>query len=89
MTHLGNISQKRIEGATAFTTPRTLKELKSFLGLINYFKDHLCDHPVIAHPLHQPVADTTKSGNKTLAWDEHADAAFEVLKTIIHDCQNL
>ena len=37
------MSQKRIEGAIAFTTPRTLKELQSFLG----FKDHaLIDRPL-------------------------------------------
>ena len=44
------MSEKRIEGAIAFTTPRTLKELQSFLGLINYFKDHLRDYSLMPVP---------------------------------------
>jgi hypothetical protein len=36
-----NMSQKRIEGTIAFAEPSMLKELQSFLGLVNYFKDHL------------------------------------------------
>jgi len=72
-----NMSQKRIEGAIAFTTSRTLKELQSFLGLINYFKDHLRDHALIARPIYQLVADATKSGDKTLVSDELVDVAFK------------
>ena len=83
-----NMSQIRIEGETAFTTPRTLKE-QYFLGLINYFKDYILDHSLISRPLYQIVADVTKSGNKTLVWDEHADTAFEALNTSFHHCQKL
>ena len=78
-----NMSQKRIEGAIAFTTPRTLKELQSFLGLINYFKDHIRDHALIARPLYQLVAEVTKSGHKNLTWNEQYDAAFAALKNSI------
>ena len=82
-----NMSQKRIEGAITFTTLRTLKKLQSFLSLINNFKDYLRDHSLIARPVYQLVA--AKSGNKTLVWDKHVDAAFEALKTSVHDCQKL
>ena len=71
------MSQKRIEGVVAFKTPWTLKELQTFLGLINYFKDHLRDHALIARPIYQLVAVVTKSGDETLVSDEHVDVAFE------------
>ena len=45
-----NMSQKQIEEEIAFTTPQTLKEQQSFLGLINYFKDHIRDHAHMSVP---------------------------------------
>ena len=40
----------------AFCKPDSLKELQSFLGVINYFKDHLIDHSTITKPLFDIVA---------------------------------
>ena len=39
-----NMSQARIDGTIEFTKPATLKELSSFLGSVNYFRDHLGNH---------------------------------------------
>ena len=36
-----NMSQARINCTIAFTQPVTLEELSSFLGMVNYFRDHL------------------------------------------------
>ena len=47
-----NMSKKRIESAISFRKPTSPKELQSFLGLVNYFKDHLRDHSAIAKPLY-------------------------------------
>jgi hypothetical protein len=60
-----NMSKKRIESATSFSKPNSLKELQSFLGLVNYFKDHLRDHSAIAKPLYDMVTvlRVTKSNN--------------------------
>ena len=68
--------------------PQNLKEIQSFLDFVNLFKDHLCDHSLITHPLYQLVAGATKSGNKTFTWDSSTDAAFEELKIMVH-CQKL
>jgi hypothetical protein len=35
-----NITQKRIEGTIQLAQPNSLTELYSFLGLVNYFRDH-------------------------------------------------
>jgi len=58
--------------------------------LINYFRDHLRDHFLIARPLNQFVVDAIKSGNNTFIWDSNTDEIFEELNTImVHDCQKL
>ena len=84
-----NMSQKRIEGTIAFAEPSTLKELQSFLGLVNYFKDHLRDHSLIARPLYQLVADTAKSKTKSLLWTSTTRTAFEKIKNLVNQCQKL
>jgi hypothetical protein len=51
-----SMSQKRVESAINFAKPTTLTELQSFLGLVNYFRDHIHQHSTIAHPLHLMVS---------------------------------
>ena len=36
-----NMTKARIESMVAFTKPGSLKELSSFLGAVNFFKDHM------------------------------------------------
>jgi len=67
-----NMSQKRIESNITFYKPTSLKELQSFMGIVNYFKDHLRDHSAVAKPLYDMVDSTTKqnqnhsSGHQTV-----------------------
>ena len=73
-----NMSQKCRRGYSVHETTY-FEELQTFLDLINDFKDHLDDHSLIDRPLYQLVADSTKSGYRTLTWSCYstADAAFE------------
>ena len=43
-----NMSQKQIESSITFCEPTSLKELQSFMGIVNYFKEHLRDHSAMA-----------------------------------------
>ena len=44
-----NMSQKRIQSTILFEKSTTLTELYSFLGLVNYFRDHIPQHSAVAH----------------------------------------
>ena len=83
------MSQKRIESTIAFCKPTSLKELQSFMGVVNYFKDHLRDHSVEAKPLYDMVASTTKQKIKSLAWTPDGHIAFEKLKALVNHCPKL
>ena len=39
-----NMTQKRIESTIQFAQPNSLTELYSFLGLVNYVRDHIPQH---------------------------------------------
>jgi len=43
----------KIKGITDWPVPTTLRELCSFLGFGNYYKDFIANYSTIAHPLHE------------------------------------
>ena len=61
-----NMSQSTI----VFCKPTSLKELQSFMSVVNYFKDHLRDHSAVDKPPYDTVASTTKQKTKSLAWTQ-------------------
>ena len=44
-------SRTKFDSVVDFIKPSNMKELRSFVGLVNYFRDHIQDHSVITHPL--------------------------------------
>ena len=46
-----NMSQKRVESTIDVIRPTNLKELYSFIGVVNYFHDHIPHHATVAKPL--------------------------------------
>ena len=63
------------EGVENFATPASLKELKSFLGLANYYRRFIKGFSEIASPLNA----LTKKGVKFF-WSESCAVAFDRLK---------
>ena len=69
-----------------FPLPDTPKQLRGFLGLVNYFRDHIRSHAVICHPLHQLVA---KCSSKRLIWNTECTNAFAEIKAAVSGLQKL
>jgi len=61
-----NMSQAKINSPITFTQPAIIKELSSFLGLVNYFSDHLRSHSRHSYQLHDMVAAANKHSTKTI-----------------------
>ena len=75
---------------TNFPQPTTMKHLRSFLGLANYFRDHVRNHSIIAQPL-QHMVDGYKKNHRfhKSSWTPETAQSIEELKEAIHNCQKL
>jgi hypothetical protein len=67
----------KVQGLTDWPTPTNLKELCSFLGFGNYYKDFINGYSHVAQPLYE----LTKK-NIQWHWNDQADYAFKTLKSV-------
>ncbi|CAF4434375.1 unnamed protein product [Rotaria magnacalcarata] len=70
--------RKNIEGITNFPKPTTVKNVRSFLGIVNFYRLHIPNCSIIQKPL---SALTGK--NKILVWNDDAEKAFLKLKQLL------
>ncbi len=71
---------KKIKAVKAFPIPKDVTGIKSFLGLINYFRKFIKDCSKIAHPMTKLMRKDTE-----FVWGEEQNEAFEKLKTALID----
>lgn len=81
------MSDKKKNKILNFNKPKNMKGLKSYLGLANYFRDHIKDHAKIVGPLQRMIGKYKK--NKMIHWTVEADNAFEEVKKAISTCPML
>jgi hypothetical protein len=65
----------KVKGITDWPMPTNLKELRSFLGFGNYYKDFIAHYSQLTRPLH----DLTKH-DTSWHWKDTQDLAFRTLK---------
>ena len=80
------MSQQKISPVLDFPKPIIAKQLKSFLGTVNYFRDFILNQSSIVHPLHQLIANYNKT--KRIVWTPEAEACFELVKLETSKCTN-
>ena len=66
---------KKIEAVKLWHPPRTVRQVRSFLGIATYYNRFIKDFIEIAHPLH----DLTKRGIK-FKWEPHHQKAFDAIR---------
>ncbi len=79
-------AEKRHE-VLEFPKPVTHRHMKQFLGLANYFRDHVRNHSIEVQPLQNMVTDYKRG--KPLAWTPELEAVFEETKIKISQCPSL
>ena len=68
----------------------TKGDLKKFLGVPNYFRDHVRNHSLLAHPLSALLPLYTRTHrNHKLQWNEELKTAFFTLRDAVSDCTKL
>ena len=84
-------SAEKLQGVTDFPEPKTHGEIKSFVGLANYFRDHVRDLTGLMRPLQELVKSYTKrkDRNRPVEWTAERKEAFAKVKVAIQNCQKL
>jgi len=72
-----------------FPLPGTQKALLQFIGLVNYFRDHVPNMTEMVPPLRALVNMKKYKGSNKVEWDEDTIKAFECLRDIVSNCQEL
>lgn len=80
-------STEKREKVLDFPLPNTQKELQGFIGLVNYFRDHVPDMTGLVKPLR--VLIDTKKKNQRLTWTSIATENFYKVRDIVANCPTL
>ncbi|UYV82719.1 hypothetical protein LAZ67_22000665, partial [Cordylochernes scorpioides] len=70
--------QEKIRAVRDFATPRSLKEVRSFLGLSSYYRRFIPNYAHVA----QPLNDLLKK-DSAFYWNQEEQNAFEALKSAL------
>ena len=78
---------KKVEAVAKWPTPKTVYDVRSFLGFVGYYRRFIKDFSKIAKPIREVITglenQSKRSAKKTfIEWTEAADSAFEHLKKL-------
>jgi len=82
-----HFSREKICEVADWMVPSSAKQLRSFLGLANYFRDHVRGFSPMDHPLRQVLNEYNRT--KRYVWTEEATASFNAIKMAIRECPKL
>ena len=85
-----SFTEERIDAVTQIPLPTTAFQLKSFLGLANYFHSHIRNLSALTEPLSEMLGKyEKKNSHRRLEWTPKREAAFHAVKEAIHACPKL
>lgn len=85
-----HFTRDKLDSVLNFPRPETKRQIKSFVGLANYFRDHIKNHSIRAQPLQDLVNGyDKKQARHRIKWTDEANAAFEDLRDAIDQCPKL
>jgi hypothetical protein len=86
-----HFSREKLQKVIDFPKPTTITQMRSFLGLANYFRDHVQCHSELTHPLHSMISNLGPKAAKRsiLTWTPELAASFKQLQDAIQTCPKL
>jgi len=74
-------NQCNVQVITEFPRPKSVKEVRSFLGMANFYRKHIPKMAAISHPLTDLTKHEKGSGNPVpFVWSEECQQAFDEIK---------
>jgi hypothetical protein len=84
-----HFSRSKLDSVLNFKQPIYAAQMKSFLGLANYFRDHVKNYSDLSRPLNDMVSMNPYNRRSKLVWTPETTLAYENLKLSIHECPKL
>jgi hypothetical protein len=85
--HGTHFTRSKRDSILDFKEPSTQKELKSFLGFANWFRDHVHNYADTTAPLHSMLKNYNR--RKRLVWTDATRECLTRIKDAIHNCPML
>jgi len=86
-SHGLHFTRDKLDSVLNFPQPGNMKQVKSFLGLANYFRDHIKNHSLRVQPLQDLVEGYTKKlARNKINWTTECDTAFKDIRQAIDKC---
>ena len=85
-----HFTRSKLDSVLQFPRPTTKRQVKSFLGLANYFRDHIKNHSIRVELLQSMVNNyDTRQAKHLIKWDEASNEAFLDIRQAIDECPKL
>jgi len=82
--------KSKLDSVENFPQPITKKQLKQFIGLANYFREHVPHASDLMRPFNALLGGyTSKDRSHRIRWTVDLITAFETLKAAVCNCQKL
>jgi transposase InsO family protein len=78
---------EKLSSVLQFRTPETQRDMRSFLGLCQYFRDHVPGFADLAAPLHESIKPYLP--RQRVLWTDALQAQFQLLKNRVYNCETL
>ena len=82
-----HFERSKLDSILDFKRPETQQQLRAFLGLANWFRDHVSNHSRLVQPLHGLLKGYSK--HQRIKWTPELLQVFEDTKKAVHECPKL
>jgi hypothetical protein len=69
-----------VQAVKDWPTPRSVRNIREFLGLTGFYRRFINQYAEIAKPLHEATHKTVAGGTKKFEWTTDLETAFQTLK---------
>lgn len=73
----------RVKAIQNFSRPKTIRELRRFLGALNFYRRFVADAAKVQAPLHGLLSGPSVRNNSSIDWTPSLEEAFNACKTSI------
>ena len=70
----------KIRAIFEYPKPKTIVELRHFLGMVNFYRKNLKNATEVQAPLQEFMRDSRKDDKRQISWNANAESSFEQVK---------